>query len=277
MVRKPIVAGQFYPSGKDSLLESIQQSFVHSFGPGLPGKRTDNVIKGVVVPHAGYVFSGACAAWAYKSLAEARRAETYIVLGVNHSGPQTCSSDEDWETPLGIVKCDTELVKEMEKDGLVVDNKAHCTEHSIEVQLPFLQYIDEESRIVAVMIADSEYAKWASMIRKSAENLGRKVVVVCSSDFTHYGSGYGYVPFERDVKNNMKKLDMGAIKYVLEMDAEGFMEYVQKTGATICGKNSVAVMINIMQGAKAKLLKYYTSGDITGYDNAVGYASISFE
>ena len=111
-IRQPIVAGQFYPSGKKELEEAIKQSFLHKFGPGaMPGARSGKKLYGIISPHAGYFFSGAGNAWVYKEIGEAEFPELYVILGVNHSAQLTCSSDEDWETPSGIVKCDTEFVK----------------------------------------------------------------------------------------------------------------------------------------------------------------------
>ncbi len=283
MVRSPIVAGQFYPAGKEELEEEIRKSFNHKFGPGsLPGKRqSDKKVYGVIAPHAGYAFSGAGAAWCYKEIGEAKFPDTYVILGVNHPGTSTCASDEDWETPLGTVKCDNELVSAMEKKGLPVDNGQHSQEHSIEAQLPFLQFVSgnkkDDLQIACIMIADDAHEKWADIISSAVEALGRNVVYICSSDFTHYGYSYGYVPFEDNVKENMEKLDREAIKLIEKSDAEGFLQHCSKTGATICGKHSIAALIQLMEGKKAELLKYYTSGDVLGdYGNAVGYASIVF-
>ncbi|MBW2967852.1 AmmeMemoRadiSam system protein B [Candidatus Woesearchaeota archaeon] len=285
-VRKPVVAGQFYPVDKEELIASIEESFKHKFGPGkLPGKRGSNNVLGAVSPHAGYVFSGAGAAHVFKAIGEAAFPDTYVILGVNHSGPRTCASSEDWETPLGVVKCDSELVKALGEKGVPVDDRSHHNEHSIEVQLPFLQYVSKDRiddlRAVCVMIADDDYEKWGKVITDAVSELGRKVVVVCSSDFTHYGHNYGYVPFESDVAENMKKLDAGAIDLILKKDSAGFIGYVEKTGATICGKHGIAVLCWLMKAAGSgagELLKYYTSGDVMGdHSNAVGYGAVVFK
>jgi AmmeMemoRadiSam system protein B len=219
MVREAVVAGQFYPGGKEELLSSIKESFTSKFGPGsLPEKRGKGKVYGAISPHAGYVYSGAGNAWVFKEIGEAEFADVYVILGVNHSGPNTCVSDEDWETPLGTVACDKEFVGLLEEKGLAVDNEAHHMEHSIEVQLPFLQFVSKdrinELKIVPIMIADGDFEKWGNIIKDAVKALGRNVVVICSSDFTHYGYNYGFVPFETDVKENMKKLDLGAVNLI---------------------------------------------------------------
>ena len=141
-IRKPIVAGQFYPADPEALEQELKKSFTHKFGPGsLPGKRTGKKVYAAISPHAGYFFSGAGAAHVFKEIGEAEFPDTYIILGVNHTGPWTCTSDEDWETPLGTVKCDTELAKKLGEKGIPIKNPSHHGEHSIEVQLPFLQFV----------------------------------------------------------------------------------------------------------------------------------------
>jgi AmmeMemoRadiSam system protein B len=286
--RRPIVAGQFYPASKAELEQEIKKSFTHKFGPGaLPGKRTNKKVYGCIAPHAGYFFSGAGAAWVYKEITETEFPDVYIILGVNHSGHKTCSSDEDWETPLGTVKCDTEFVKTLEGKGIPIDTNAHSREHSIEVQLPFLQFVSLDRitklKVVPIMIADERFDKWGRAIQETAKDLKRRVTIICSSDFTHYGDNYGYVPFENNVKENMAKLDLDAANFITKPNPKSFIAYTDKTGATICGRCGISTLLWLMkylfgEEKKGKLLKYYTSGDVLGdYQNAVGYAAIVFK
>lgn len=286
-IRKPVVAGQFYPSDRKELVSAIKESFTSKFGPGgLPEKRDGGKkVYGCVVPHAGYVFSGAGAAWVYKSIGESAFADTYVILGVNHSGPATCSSKEDWRTPLGVVKCDTEFVDLLFEKEVRVDDEAHRYEHSIEVQLPFLQFVSSDNadklRIVPIMIADEAFEKWGRLIKEAAQELGRNIVVICSSDFTHYGPNYGYVPFEDDVEERLRKLDIDAISFIVKPNPASFMEYTEKTKATICGRYGICVLLWLMKYLdkehKGELLKYYTSGDVVGdHSNAVGYGAVVF-
>jgi AmmeMemoRadiSam system protein B len=255
---------------------------LHKLGPGeLPINKRKGKIKAVIVPHAGYVYSGACAAWAYKEIAEAELPDVFLILGTGHSTPLTCISKDDFETPFGIVKNDTKLAALLEKKGIKDYKTSHNEEHSIEVQLPFLQFACKQNmkdiKFVPIAIGQEDPEMIADNIRDALKDYDGKVTIIISSDFTHYGTNYGYVPFVYNVKDELYNLDKKAIKFILDMDPEGFIKYCDDTGATICGRNAIAVMLMLLEnkGLKASLLQYYTSGDIVGdYSNAVGYASI---
>jgi len=281
-MRPAIVAGQFYQGTKDGLLKEIKDCFLDKdFGPGgLPDeKKKTGKILGGIAPHAGYGFSGMCQSFVYKAIAEGECPKTIVILGTNHTSTQCCISDEDWETPLGVVKTDDDLAKEISKCAKIeISNEVHYSEHSIEVQLPFIQFcFGDKVKIVAIMIGQNvDTTNVAKGIIKAIE--GKDVCVVASSDFTHFGYNYGYMPFRTDEKKNMEKLDRGAIDYILDKNAKGFMEYIEKTGATICGMFAIAVLIEIFKKNTVKLLQYYTSADVIGdYSNAVGYGAIIFK
>jgi AmmeMemoRadiSam system protein B len=176
---------------------------------------------------------------------------------------------------LGVAEIDKEFGRLLVKNGLEHNETAHEGEHSIEVQIPFLQYVFEHFKFVPIIISD--YAA-VDIIKKTVEQAGKKIMFIASSDFTHYGRDYGYVPFKTDIKNNMHKLDAGAIEQIKKIDSKGFLNYVNKTNATICGKMPIAAMLSCIKSKQAELLKYYTSADISGsdYSTAVGYASIRF-
>ena len=288
MVRQPIVAGQFYESDKKKLENQINDCFLHEFGPKkLPDGTRNKRIIGAISPHAGYFFSGAGAAFSFKEIGESKFPETYIMLGLSHQGYRSCVSLEDWETPLGIIKVDKEFGEKIIKNSsLKVNEAAHRQEHSIEVQLPFLQFVTKQQenkvRISPIMVSpDVSYSDIALGIKKTIDELKRTVCIIASSDFTHYGINYGYVPFSKNIKENMYALDKKAIDFIIKMDASGFLDYTEETGATICGAYAIAVLIEICKSVgkkKTKLLKYYTSGDVVDdYSSAVGYASIIVE
>lgn len=287
-IRKPIVAGQFYESDFNSLNKQIIECFESKKGPGaLPiNKRKDRVL-GAVVPHAGYFFSGPCAAWSYKEIAESEFPDLFVVIGPNHSGlGRTSTILDDWETPFGVIKADKEFGKKLISNSCIVeDSLAHLHEHSIEVQIPFLQFVSKDHlkdlRFIPITVGfDCNVSEIASGIKKTIQESGKKVCIIASSDFTHYGFSYGYVPFSTDVKENMQKLDNGAISFIKALDSRGFLEYVNKKQATICGAVPIAVLTELMKdkAKKVNLMQYYTSADIMGdYNNAVGYASIVFK
>jgi AmmeMemoRadiSam system protein B len=289
MVRSPIVAGMFYEDYEESLKKEIEECFLNNkFGPGsLPSEGRNKKIIGIIAPHAGYKFSGMGQAWCYKEIAESELADTYIILGTNHTGIGTSSTLlDDFETPLGIVKTDIEFAQKLIDSGFIIQNKeVHDKEHSIEVQLPFLQFInkDQDFKVVPIAVSsNSNYELFGKKIIEIAKELGRKICLICSSDFTHFGINYAYMPFRENVKENLEKLDKGAIKFIEKLDAWSFINYIDETSATICGRDAIATMIsacNTIGGVrKVRLLRYYTSGDVVGdYANAVGYASIVIE
>lgn len=291
MVRKPIAAGMFYEELFELLDKQISECFTHAKGPGaLPAKRTDREILGIIAPHAGYQFSGPCQAWAYKEIAESKFPDIFIILGTNHQGfGKAATLLEDFETPLGIVKTDIDFAKKLIKnsDFNIVENKElHAKEHSIEVQLPFLQFANKDNlnniRIVPIITGpEADYKKVAETIIETAKKENKKIIIIASSDFTHYGFSYGFVPFQTNIKENLYKLDKEAIKHIEKLDAFAFLDYVKTTETTICGAQAIAIAIKTvkaLKAKKAKLLQYYTSGDIVNdYRNAVGYASILFK
>ena len=287
-IRKPIVAGQFYEEDFNNLNKQIIECFESKKGPGaLPINKRNGFVLGVIVPHAGYLFSGPCAAWSYKEIAESEFPDLFIIIGPNHSGiGRTSTILDDWETPFGIVKADKEFGKKLiNNSSIVEDATAHRHEHSIEVQLPFLQFVSKDHlkdlRFIPITIGFNQNVKEiASEIKKTIEESGKKVCIIASSDFTHYGFSYGYVPFSTNIKENIQKLDNGAINFIKALDSDGFLNYVKVKEATICGAVPIAILIELMKNKaeKVNLMQYYTSADIMGdYNNAVGYASIIFK
>ena len=279
-MRESAVAGLFYEAGPSLLRKQIRACFLGSRGPGvLPSKKHSGNILGAIVPHAGYAYSGMCAAWAYKEIAEAEQPQTAIILGTAHYGLGSGILLDDWKTPLGIVRTDVELSREILMGGEISQNTpAHLREHSVEVQLPFLQFINRRIRIVGIVVGeDINYKKAGQDIKSAVETLGRNVIVIASSDFTHYGPDYGYIPFFDNIKERQRELDLKAIELIMKSDDEGFLGYVTRTGATICGARAIALLLRTIQFKKAQLLNYYTSGELTGYyKNSVGYASMIF-
>ena len=238
-----------------------------------------------MAPHAGYSYCGRTAAAVYKTVSG--DFETAIVLGPNHSGLGSgiATSISTWRTPLGIVKPDEEFVKELVKDSIVSeDEEAHSREHSIEVQLPWLQYLFKDFRFVPICINPSYFdidscRDIGSKIAEAAKKLKRKVLVVASSDFTHYGHSYGYLPFRNDVINNIKELDAGIIKLIENLDARQVVKTSYEKGLTICGYGAIASMLfaaKAMGAKKGELVDYSTSFEVSkNSDAVVGYAGIA--
>ncbi|MEE9525342.1 MAG: AmmeMemoRadiSam system protein B [Candidatus Woesearchaeota archaeon] len=289
MVRKPVAAGMFYSDDFGELDKQIHKCFTNKFGPGdLPVSGRGKNIIGVIAPHAGYQFSGAGQAWCYKEIGESEFADIYVIMGTSHVGfEEAATLIDDFETPFGAVKVDEKFAKSLIDKGAVVEDKlAHQQEHSIEVQLPFLQFVNKnklnEIRFVPIVVGKkTDYKKLGEAIARTAEQMEKKVVLICSSDFTHHGIHYGYVPFRDNVQEKLKDFDMGFIKWIKDLDAWSFLNNVEETKATVCGVYAIAAFIEAvkaMGGSKVRVEQYYTSGDVTGdWSNAVGYASIIVE
>jgi len=282
MIRKAVVAGMFYESDEEGLREQIKACFKD--GPGEVVDRKDKQIIGVIAPHAGYQFSGAGQAFCYKEIAESEKADVYIILGTSHVGfSKAAVSDDDFETPLGVVKVDKEIISSLvDKNVVVENNEVHLQEHSIEVQLPFLQFISDDFKIVPIVVGgDIDYEKIGKGIAEVIKESGKKVKLICSSDFTHYGISYGYLPFKDNIKENLSKLDLGAIEWIKKLDVWSFMDYVNEKKATICGKGAISCFIvacKELGAVSADLENYFSSGEVSGdWVNAVGYASIIVE
>jgi len=284
-LRRPTVDGQFYSKDFEELGNQINDCFTSKFGPGdLPVSKRNKKIFGIVAPHAGYNFSGPCQAWAYKEVAESKFPETYVILGNSHNGESGVLLD-DYQTPFGIVKTDRYFCEMLIKNlDFIKDNKfAHKNEHSVEVQLPFLQYVSKD-RLKDIKIVPLVLGYDIDKIRQLGIFLGdceRRINIIISGDFTHYGPSYGYVPFVYNVKKELYDLDKTAISFIEKMDVDGFWDYVNEKGATICAAKSIIATMIAAKGygvKRARLLQYYTSGDVTGdYNNAVGYGSLVFE
>ncbi len=273
MVRRPAVAGQFYPGNEKKLRENIKDCFTHELGPGsLPSEEGDNrKIKGLVCPHAGYVFSGPIAAHSYKALVEDGIPETIIILGPNHHGlgAGIAVGDEDYQTPMGRVGIDKDMAYRLvdNSDLLQIDNIAHQREHSLEVQLPFLQFFSDSFKIVPICCNKQDFKsakKVGENIRDTLDDNNVDTVVVASTDFSHYV-----------LKENARKKDNKAIDRILANDPKGFFERVQNEHISICGYGPIVSTMIGSGSHEGELLKYATSGDVVDQKEVVGYGAIA--
>lgn len=285
-MRRAAFAGMFYPGTINALNKALDDCFKGRFGPGdMPVKLKPGAlpVKAVIVPHAGYVYSGMAAAWGYKALAEAEFPDLFILIGPNHRTNESGISINAFETPLGVVRPDQDFAKALvAKGNIKVNENIHVQEHSLEVQLPFLQFVfadkAEKIKILPLLVSDDlDIDKAVKDLKATIAELKRKVVFIVSSDFTHYGANYGYVPFNNDVKENLSKLDNDAFDLIKKGDTDGFKNYIQETGASVCGYLPIVLLLKIISFKKAGLEQYYTSGDLTqDFSNSVSYASIVF-
>lgn len=258
-IRPSAVSGMFYPKDPDHL-EQLMATFFRDAGPS-----RDAI--GIVAPHAGYIYSGAVAARAYASV-DRNFNGTFIIIGPSHRGFETCVSAVPWETPLGIVDNDIELVEAL---NIEVDEVSHREEHSLEVQVPFIKYRFPRARIAPIMMGRQDYRNAVLLsqeIGSAVRRTGRNTRIVASSDFSHY--------VRADTARNN---DLYAIEALVRFDIPEFYQRIGERGITACGYGPISAMelaCSEMGGKKTELLQYATSGDVTGDDTeVVGYAAIA--
>jgi AmmeMemoRadiSam system protein B len=261
-MRSPAVAGQFYSGSEAELMHQLEEMM-------LPVKEIP--VLGAVVPHAGYVYSGKVAAEVYSHLP---KKDTYVILGPNHRGlgSPIALSQDSWRTPLGIVRPDLRLADALAGTIIDHDEVAHLSEHSIEVQIPFLQarFNDFMMLPISMGIQDMETAvEVGEELGKAIKKLNRDCLVIASSDFTHY-----------EPQEVARKVDAKLIESVLNMDVPEFYSRIYRYKASICGYGPIAATIaaaTILGATSGKLLRYATSGDTTrDYSQVVGYGAIVF-
>ena len=278
-IRKPYVADAFYAGTKTSLTKQITDCFTHPFGPGqipTPNQQGPRRILGLVCPHAGYMYSGPVAANGYSKLATDGQPDVCIILGPNHTGMGSglsIQTEGAWETPVGITRVDSELARRIQESSNIidVDERAHASEHSIEVQLPFLQFLfKDEIEFVPICMMMQDLTTSREVAKTIVENTkGKNVAIIASSDFTHY---------EPQADANRK--DREAIDAILKLDDEQLNELGESNRVTMCGYGPITTLIaaaKMLGNVSAELLAHKTSGDITGDRSAVvGYSSLTF-
>ncbi len=266
MVRNPAVAGQFYPDSKDALLKKVE-----SLIDGV-AKKEDAI--GVLSPHAGYMYSGPVAGSVFASI---KPKSVYIIMGPNHTGLGEMfglATGEAWRTPLGEAKIDRALADRIKEVCAFIrnDDLSHIHEHSIEVQLPFLQFLQKDLKFVPIVISYATldiYREIGRAIGKAVKDLKleKDVVIVASSDMTHYES-----------QEAAKMKDSVAIEAILKLDEEKLMEKISSLNISMCGYAPTAIMIvaaKELGAKKARLINYQTSGAASGdWSSVVGYAGI---
>jgi MEMO1 family protein len=287
-VRTPAVAGRFYPGRADELLREV----LEFTSPGKIPIATNPIAGiGCVAPHAGYIYSGGVAGAVYSRLEIPERC---VILCPNHTGkgrPLAIMASTTWQTPLGEVAADADMGARMLRrfPALQEDSAAHRAEHAIEVQLPFLQTQQPELKIVPIAIGTSDFnvlrglgEALADVIshrhekdrheedrheKEQQEERQEKVLIIASSDMNHY---------ESDAITRVK--DRKAIERVLALDARGLWEVVMNEDISMCGFGPTVVMLTaakLLGATSATLVKYATSGDVSGdYNSVVGYAGI---
>lgn len=272
--RQPAVAGRFYAGTAPELREQLASCFRDDHGPGpLDGGPDVSGVTALVSPHAGYPYSGPVAAHGFGALASAESPETAVIVGPNHDGrgvPAAVAPHARWKTPLGPAEVDERLASAIVERSEVatVDERPHAGEHSIEVQLPFLQYVLDEVSVVPVCLTRPGPARAVTLgedVVAAIERTGRDVVVVSSTDLTHYRDHRTAVTADEPILDAIDALDTDAIAGAVE------------DGHSMCGPWSTVVGLTAARelGAHgAELVRYATSGETAGgRERVVGYCS----
>lgn len=277
--RAPSVAGTFYESSPDSLRERLEWCFMHRIGPGkLPSKPTKSARStlGLVSPHAGFVYSGPVAAHGYYRISTEPSPRLVVIIGPNHTGYGAGVSiwnGGGWVTPLGRIPVDAEAAKSLAEAGVgELDSEAHLFEHSIEVQLPFLQYsLGGGFSIlpICMMLQDAETSsELGAALAKTLASAD--CLLIASTDFSHYE------PYDTAYQKDLKVADE-----ILKMDPRGVEAAVERGGVSMCGPGPVMAAMTAAMGlgaTTAERLCYATSGDTSGSKGeVVGYGSFAMK
>ncbi|MBF0323055.1 MAG: AmmeMemoRadiSam system protein B, partial [Magnetococcales bacterium] len=275
-IRPAAVAGAWYPGRAEELAAYLDQAMDHANPPHPDGK---GAIRALIAPHAGYRYSGATAAAAFK-LVRGRPLRRVIVLGPSHRMAFQGVSIPDvthFATPLGNIPLDLQAIAMLRSNPQFRTlATAHQAEHSIEIVLPFLQRaLSGAWQMVPILVGNLDahgVAQIAELLRPLADD---STLVVVSTDFTHFGSNYDFHPFPNDAQlpDRIRELDQGAIDHILRLDGPGLLNYKQRTQITACGLLPMAILLHMLgEGTTPTLLQYDTSGNMThDFTNSVSY------
>ncbi len=282
-IREPAVAGQFYPANPATLRDQVAQ-FIER---GRAVAAVPGVVQALIAPHAGYRFSGVTAGCAYAGIGDrAGSIKRVVVLAPAHTvgfDRVALAPHNGFDTPLGVQPIDTDACSSLVEQcpaAFMFSERAHALEHSIEVQLPFINHLMPDVKIVPAVCGHLDERTIVAAAEMLAGIWDDSTLLIVSSDFTHYGSSFGFTPFIDNVAANLRALDMGAVEKIKQLDRRAFLDYVNDSGATICGAMPIALLLEAAALADKKLrvelLDYSTSGDVTGdYRHVVSYAALA--
>lgn len=276
-IRRSPLAGSWYPADAQAL-----RTMLSGYLERAPEAEAAGEICALISPHAGYQYSGKAAACGFKTL-RAGRIDRVFIFSPSHYARfrGVCVSSYDaYETPLGKVAVEKAVGAGLMRSELFFAKpEVEAPEHAVEMQVPFLQIVLNEFTIVPLIVGELDEAGRRQAAELLRPYLSPSTLIVASSDFTHYGRRFGYLPFTEHIRDNLQKLDLGAVECIRKKDEAGFSRYLKETGATICGSAPIRLLLSLVApDAEGKLLTYYTSGDLTDdFSNSVSYVSFAFE
>lgn len=269
------LAGDWYPDSEQAVTEQIDEYLSQVSEEPL------EKVCALILPHAGYRWSGPTAAYGLQQIRN-RSFDRVVVIGPSHRvAMENVASVPDfthYATPLGQTPLDREFLVELRKHPEFQSVSAvHEGEHSVQIELPLLQHVLHDFRFVPIVVGDLDRPTMRKMGRILGALVDSRTLVVASSDFTHYGADFGYVPFQDDVPKRLKELDDGAIKQVCNKDLDGLFDHIEKTGDTICGRCAIGVLLSMLpDDAVVHMLHYDTSGRaLDDYSSSVSYCAFA--
>jgi AmmeMemoRadiSam system protein B len=285
-IRKAAVAGQFYDANPVTLSNYINELKATT---KQSSKNNEAKPRAVILPHAGYLYSGATAV---KTLLHTtgHNYQRIVVLAPSHRvrfNGISLGNYSAFATPLGNVEVDTDAVNkliELNSPLLTTNNQPHEQEHALEVELPLLQELLPEIKIIPGIVGFTDPATVKQLATLLLPLWEPDTLWVISSDFTHYGRAFQYLPFTDNIAENLSKLDLAAAELITKLDLDGFEKYLDRTGATICGAAPIKILLAVINQAQTngktitgELIDYTTSAAQSGdYSHCVSYVGISF-
>ena len=269
--------GMWYPANSTLLKKQIKD-FIKASNTD----PKDNIMA-LIAPHAGYIYSGENAAYSYAQI-NGKNFDRIIVLGPSHyyhlNNQIALPDSDEYKTVLGTIPLDTEVIDQLSKSSLFIkDNAPFLKEHSTDNQIPFLQETARNFKLIPMIMGQFSADKIMEVANLLKKVIDHKTLIVISSDFTHYGSNFGFTPFKNDIAKNLKNLNESSVIPIKNLDAKAFTKQVEKTHDTICGVMPITLLLHLLPAnTKTNILKYSTSADKTGdTETIVSYFSLSFE
>lgn len=269
------LAGRWYEGDKQKLVEEIDKYLARVTDKPIPN------ICALILPHAGYRWSGPTAAYGLHHV-KGTKPKRVIVIGPSHrvrmENVASVPGYTHYSTPLGEVPLDRPFIDQLRKHPEFRNvPHAHDGEHSVQIELPLLQHVLGEFQFVPVVVGQLDRPATKKIARILRGLIDSDTLVVASSDFTHYGLAHRYVPFTENIPKRLKQLDGGAMEFVCKKDLNGLFDYIDETGATICGRCAIGVLLEMLpEDATLHNLKYDTSGEmLDDYSNSVSYYAVA--
>ena len=272
----------WYPEDTEQLTQVLEQLFQDASTSSTSENRLLNPPKAIIIPHAGYRYSGKTAAKAIQAL-KGHQYSKVIIMGPSHYYPLnnliSLPQADAYKTPFGNYPIDnSDYDKLLDSEFFSSIPEIHAQEHSIQIELPLLQYIGFNTPILPMVVGqlqDNDCREIAAIIK---EIMDENSLIIISTDFTHYGNSFGYLPFSENIQENLKDLDLGAVALLKNKDFQGFCDYIKKTQATICGRDSLKLLLQLIDpNAEAHVLDYMASAELNqNWSHSVSYVGMVY-